>query len=164
MAAEQANDEPRVMKSVRSISSAVLSLTISVTAFAQDIRSMLDDVRRQAAEALVTVTYTAEVEGPEGVFRDEGMIEAQDGLWHLSGSMVEIFTDAEGTWIVDASAKEVYIEPKWTYDDLLTFYESFVSAGSSLKFDVVSSTCSPKKSESLFTPRFTPEWVVTDLR
>lgn len=125
---------------------------------------MLEEVRRQASEAFVTVSYEAEVKGPEGNFSDKGVIEAQDDLWHLRGGAVEIYTDAQGTWIVDNSSKDVYIEPKWSYDDLITFYESLLSSGSDLRVRSISSSQSEKKPVAVFTPAFAPEWVITDLR
>lgn len=153
-----------MMKVKTMISAIVLSLIVPAAAFAQDVGSMLDDVRMQASKAFVTVVYEAELNGPEGSFSDKGVIEAQDDLWHLKGSAVEIYTDREGTWIVDASAKEVYIEPKWTYDDLLNFYESLLSSDSDLNVKVISSSQTEKKPLTVFTPAFSPEWVVTDLR
>ena len=146
------------------ISAAILTLSMAFNAGARNLDSLLEQVQAQAEDSFVTVEYIAEFKGPEGDFKDQGVIEAQDGMWHLKGSAVEIYTDASGTWIVDRSAAEAYAEPAWTYADLKSFYESLLSAGSSLEVQLVSSEQSDKKPEAYFTPTFGPEWVVTYLR
>lgn len=152
------------MKGITTISAVVLSLILSVTAVAQDVEALLDSVRSRASESFVTVSYEMELEGPSGRFSDVGTIEAQDGLWHLKGGTMEIYTDSQGTWIADTSAKEAYIEPLWTYDDLKAFYDSVVSSGSVLNVWITSSDFSEKKHNSYFTPVFPSDWIITDLR
>ena len=142
----------------------VLTFFVSVTSYAQDVRTMLDKVQADAADAFVTLEYSAEINGSGGKVSDKGVIEAQDKMWHIKGTMLEIYTDAEGTWILDSSAKEAYVEPAWSYDDLLTFYESVAAAGSSLTAKVHKTTLSAKKPASVFTPSLSSDWVITDLR
>ena len=137
---------------------------MSASAYAQDIKTMLDKVRTDALDSFVTLEYSAVISGSEGDVADEGVIEAQDNMWHLKGSLLEICTDASGTWILDSSSKEAYVEPAWSYEDLLTFYESVASSGSSLTAKVLKTTLSEKKPASAFTPTLSSEWVVTDLR
>lgn len=137
---------------------------MSASAYAQDIKTMLDKVRTDALDSFVTLEYSAVISGSEGDVADEGVIEAQDNMWHLKGSLLEICTDASGTWILDSSSKEAYVEPAWSYEDLLTFYESVASSGSSLTAKVLKTTLSEKKPASTFTPTLSSEWVVTDLR
>lgn len=140
------------------------ALSVSAVSYAQDLDALLEKVNRMAEDAFVTVAYTAELSGAEGNVEDRGMIEAQDGLWHLKGSHVEIYTDGEGTWIVDDSTKEVYVEPVWTFDDLRTFYDTILSSGSKLSVEILNESIEGKKPVSVFTPAFSSEWVVTDLR
>ena len=137
---------------------------VSAAAHAQDIKTMLDKVQADALESFVTLEYSAEISGSEGDVADKGVIEAQDKMWHLKGSLLEIYTDASGTWILDNSSKEAYVEPAWTYNDLLTFYESVAAAGSSLTAKVLKTTLSEKKPASVFTPTLSSDWVITDLR
>ena len=152
------------MKFLKIISAAILTVSMTFNAGARNLDSLLAQVQAQAEDSFVMVEYIAEFQGPDGEFKDRGVIEAQDGMWHLKGSAVEIYTDASGTWIVDRSAAEAYAEPAWTYSDLKSFYESLLAAGSSLEVQLVSSEQSDKKPADYFTPAFGPEWVVTDLR
>ena len=152
------------MKVLNRISAIVLTLMVSAVTYAQDIKTMLDKVQADALESFVTLEYSAEISGSEGDVADEGVIEAQDNMWHLKGSMLEIYTDASGTWILDSSAKEAYVEPAWTYDDLLTFYESVAAAGSELTVKVLKTALSEKRPASFFTPALSSDWILTDLR
>ena len=146
------------------ISVIVLTSFMSLSVYAQDIRTMLDKVKSDAQGVFVTVEYSAEINGAEGSVTDSGIVEAQDDMWHLRGSFLEIYTDAEGTWILDNSEKEAYIEPAWSYDDLFTFYESAAASGSALTAKVLKTTISEKQPSSVFTPSLSSDWVVTDLR
>ena len=152
------------MKVLNKISAIVLALMVSAAAHAQDIKTMLDKVQADAAESFVTLEYSAEISGSDGDVKDKGVIEGQDNMWHLKGTLLEIYTDASGTWILDSSSKEAYVEPAWSYDDLLTFYESVAAAGSSLTAKVHKTTLSEKKPASVFTPTLSSDWVITDLR
>lgn len=152
------------MKVLNKISAIVLALMVSAVTYAQDIKAMLDKVQADALESFVTLEYSAEISGSEGAVKDKGVIEAQDNMWHLKGTLLEIYTDASGTWILDSSSKEAYVEPAWSYDDLLTFYESVAAAGSSLTAKVHKTTLSEKKPTSFFTPTLSSDWVITDLR
>ena len=152
------------MKALQKISTIVLTLMMSAGAHAQDIKAMLNKVQAEAAEAFVTLEYSAEVDGTDGAVKDHGVIEAQDKMWHLKGTMLEIYTDADGTWILDGSSKEAYVEPVWSYDDLLTFYQSLISAGSTLDVKVLGTKVSEKQPLSVFTPKLSSDWVITDLR
>ena len=117
------------MKLSNHIAVLVLTLLSSVFVDAQDIKAMLGQVHAEAKGAFVALEYAAEISGSDGEVKDSGIIEAQDDMWHLKGSLLEIYTDASGTWILDSSAKEAYVEPAWTYDDLLSIYESGAAAG-----------------------------------
>ena len=152
------------MKVLNKISAIVLTLMVSAVTYAQDIKTMLDKVQADALESFVTLEYSAEISGSEGDVADKGVIEAQDKMWHLKGSMLEIYTDASGTWILDSSSKEAYVEPAWTYDDLLTFYESVAAAGSELTVKVLKTALSEKRPASFFTPALSSDWILTDLR
>ena len=125
---------------------------------------MLDKVQSEASSAFVTVEYSAEIIGPEGAVKDEGVIEAQDRMWHMKGTLLEIFTDDSGTWILDNAAREAYVEPAWSYNDLLTFYESVGASGSTLTAKILNTTMAEKQPVSFFTPSLPSDWVVTDLR
>ena len=152
------------MKLSNHIAVLVLTLLSSVFVDAQDIKTMLGQVHAEAKEAFVALEYAAEISGSDGEVKDSGVIEAQDDMWHLKGSLLEIYTDASGTWILDSSAKEAYVEPAWTYDDLLTFYESVAAAGSELTVKVLQTAPSEKRPASFFTPALSSDWILTDLR
>ena len=152
------------MKAFKVISSIVLALTMSVLAYGQDIDSMLTKVQEDASNAFVSLEYSAEIAGADGTVKDKGTIEAQDKMWHLKGTLLEIYTDADGTWILDDDAKEAYIEPAWSYDDLRTFYAYVVSAGSMLKVKSLNTVLSEKRPAEFFTPILDDGWVITDLR
>ena len=154
----------KFMKFSNHIAVLVLTLLSSVFANAQDIKAMLGQVQGDAKESFVTLEYAAEISGSDGEVKDSGVIEAQDDMWHLKGSLLEIYTDASGTWILDSSAKEAYVEPAWTYDDLLTFYESVAAAGSELTVKVLKTALSEKRPASFFTPALSSDWILTDLR
>lgn len=142
----------------------MLSLLVTVQSRAQDIETLLDDVRKQAEHSFVSVRYEAEIISENSVFHDSGVIEAQDGMWHLKGEFLELYTDAAGTWVVDNASREAYVEPAWAYDDLKSFYETAVSQGAQVKVEVISTVPSERKPVSFFTPVLSSEWVITDLR
>lgn len=131
---------------------------------AQTPEALVDLVRRHAADSSVVVSYKMEVLEDGKLTKDAGVLEAQDGLWHLKGSSVEIYTDAQATWILDPDAKEAVVEPAWTYSDLLDFYESLMKMGVAVDVQVTSMHTGAKRPVSEFTPSCGPDWVVTDLR
>lgn len=130
---------------------------------AQDLPLMLSRVGEKAAGKCVTLTYSFSSSGDVRI-EDEGLVEVQDSLWHLKGTVLEIFTDASSTWVIDNEAEEVIVEPAWSYDDLENFYKSTVASGASLEIRILSETVSDRKPTTCFTPTFGPEWIVTDLR
>ena len=152
------------MRIFKIISIIVLALTMSGLSYAQDLNAMLKMVQEDASGAFVTLEYIVEIEGEDDVFKDKGVIEAQDNMWHLKGTLLEMYTDADGTWVLDNEAKEAYVEPAWSYDDLRTFYTSVVSAGSTLKVRSLDTVLSDKKPTDCFTPVLSEDWLVTDLR
>ena len=90
---------------------------------------------------------------------------AQDDLWCLKGKTIEIYTCQDGTWILHPESKEAMIEPKWTYDDLESFYGSLVSSsGNDVDVTILSRSRSEKKPVSFYIPETGQDWVVTDLR
>lgn len=152
------------MKRFRNIAALLLASALSAAAHAQDIKSMLNDVRMQAADAFVTVEYQAEMSSEGTVSYDTGVIEAQDDMWHLKGSFVELYTDGEATWVMDRDSKEVYKESVWTYGDLESFYNAALSRGASVQVKIISVRSSDKRLVSAFTPEIGEDWIVTDLR
>ena len=152
------------MRLLNHIAVFVLTLLSSVFADAQDIKAMLGQVHAEAKGAFVALEYAAEISGSDGDVKDRGVIEAQDDMWHLKGNLLEIYTDASGTWILDSSAKEAYVEPSWSYDDLISFYESVSASGAKLTAKVMKTSLSEKKPSSFFTPVLSSDWVITDLR
>ena len=138
-------------------------MMISISSGARDIREMLADVAEKAKTGCVTLKYTFSTSGDVEI-EDEGVVEAQDELWHLKGDGLEIFTDPSATWIIDNASMEDIVEPAWSYVDLERFYESVMEKGAVVDIDIVSESVSDKKPVSCFTPSFGPEWVITDLR
>lgn len=131
---------------------------------AQDIDSLLDKVREVSASAFVTVEYEAQVTSDGTVTGDKGIIEAQGDMWHLKGSLIELYTDTGATWVVDRDGKEAYVEPAWTYDDLKSFYQAVLSQGAELNVEILSLTPSACRPVSFFTPELSSDWIITDLR
>ena len=79
---------------------------------AQTPDRLVAEIRSAAEDACVTVDYalTATVDGNR--IEDKGTVVAQDELWCLKGSMLEIYTCADGTWIMHLASKEAMVEPK----------------------------------------------------
>lgn len=144
---------------------AVMSL---ISAFAdlgaQTPEKLVEMVRRHAADSSVTVAYRMEMRADGAVTKDSGMLVAQDEMWHLTGTFIEIYTDGHATWVLDSDSKEVVVEPAWTYNDLVTFYNSLMKVGTVLDITISSMHTDAKKPKSVFTPSLGSDWVVTDLR
>lgn len=146
----------------------VLAVMLLVSAFA-DINAQTPEklvalVRSHAADSSVTVSYKLEMRSDGSVTKDVGTLVAQDEMWHLKGSVIEIFTDGQATWVMDSDSKEVVVEPAWTYADLVTFYNSLIKVGAVLDVRMTSMSTAAKKPEAEFTPSLGSDWVVTDLR
>ena len=138
-------------------------------AFAQTPDKLVQEVMADAREACVTVTYTlsANRRNMPGAVDDIQIADIQLELAKkLKGRSVEIYTNAEGTWVLAMESKEAMVEPKWTYDDLEAFYKTLLSAtaGNNVSVNILSKTLSEQKPESYFQPVTDDEWVVTDLR
>lgn len=133
---------------------------------AQTPEKLVAEIRAAAADACVTVSYVLDAKVDEVKIADEGIVVAQDDLWCLKGESIQVYTALDGTWILHLEAKEAMVEPKWTYDDLLAFYKTIVSAssGNGVSVKIVSKTESEKRPVASFTPDLNDEWIVTDLR
>lgn len=152
------------MRKITLIFAVVLSvLTGSLSA--QTSESLIEEIRSAAKDACVTLTYSMSAKVDDVRIEDKGTVTAQDDLWHLKGQTIEIYTCPDGTWILHPESKEAMIEPKWTYDDLESFYRSLVSSsGNDVDVTVLSKSFSEKKPASSFVPETGQDWVVTDLR
>ena len=149
------------------ISILTLSLLFSVVMVsAQTPEKLVAEIRTAAADASVTVSYVLDAKVDDVKITDEGTVVAQDDLWCLKGESVHVYTAPDGTWILHLESKEAMVEPKWTYDDLLAFYKTIVSAasGNGVSVKIVSKTESEKRPVAYFTPDLDDEWIVTDLR
>lgn len=133
-------------------------------AVAQDFRDILSKAMQDSGHSCVTVAYEFSTVVDEVRFEDRGVIELQDGMWHLKGDSLEIYTDGQATWVLDPDSMEAIVEPAWTMDDLEGFYDSAVSASVDTDIVVLSTETSEKKPVLHFTPSFSEEWIVTDLR
>lgn len=148
---------------------AVMLLFLSVmagTASAQTPEKLIQNIMLDARGACVTVTYALSAEVDNVKIEDEGSVVAQDELWLLKGRSVDVYTNAEGTWVLSPEDMEAVVEPKWTYGDLEAFYKAMLSAasGNNVSVKILSRTVSDKKPESYFKPVTGDDWVVTDLR
>lgn len=141
----------------------LILLMSGLTSGAQDLPELLAGIAEKAEGRCVTMMYRFSVTGEVSV-EDEGFVEAQDNLWHLKGDSIEIYTDSTSTWVVDNDSKEVIVEPAWSYADLENFYRSTRETGASFDVTILSEKITEKKPASCFTPSFSPEWVITDLR
>jgi len=146
----------------------ILAFALSVLAgnlSAQTSDRLIEEVRSAAKDACVTLTYSMNAKVDDVSIEDEGTVVAQDDLWCLKGKTIEIYTCPDGTWILHPESKEAMIEPKWTYDDLGSFYSSLISSsGNDLDVTIISRSRSEKKPVSFFIPETGQDWVVTDLR
>lgn len=72
--------------------------------------SLLDSVRQKSEEECVAVDYefTATMSGVKT--SGEGKVRIQGNSYHMSGNGLEIYCDSETTWMIDGSAKEVFVE------------------------------------------------------
>lgn len=132
---------------------------------AQTSDSLIEEVRSAAKDACITLTYSLNAKVDDVSIEDKGTVVAQDDLWYLKGKTIEIYTCPDGTWILHPESKEAMIEPKWTYDDLESFYTRLVSsAGNDVDVMILSKSLSEKKPASFFIPETGQDWVVTDLR
>lgn len=139
-------------------------LALPVRTDAQDIRDMLEGVAQKSGSACVTLTYRFSTSVDKAVIADEGYVEVQEGMWHLKGLAIEIYTDSTATWVIDPDAKEVIVEPAWTFDDLENCYSSALKSDDDMTLEILSESQTDMKPASCFTPSFGSEWVVTDLR
>ena len=146
----------------------IFAVVLSVLAgnlFAQTSESLIEEVRSAAKDACVTLTYSMNAKVDDVSIEDKGTVVAQDDLWYLKGKTIEIYTCPDGTWILHPESKEAMIEPKWTYDDLESFYGTLVSSsGNDVDVTILSRSRSEKKPVSFFIPETGQDWVVTDLR
>lgn len=146
----------------------ILAFALSVLAgnlSAQTSDRLIEEVRSAAKDACFTLTYAMNAKVDDVSIEDEGTVVAQDDLWCLKGKTIEIYTCQDGTWILHPESKEAMIEPKWTYDDLESFYGSLVSSsGNDVDVTILSRSRSEKKPVSFFIPETGQDWVVTDLR
>lgn len=132
---------------------------------AQTSDSLIEEVRSAAKDACITLTYSLNAKVDDVSIEDKGTVVAQDDLWYLKGKTIEIYTCPDGTWILHPESKEAMIEPKWTYDDLESFYGTLVSSsGNDVDVTILSRSRSEKKPVSFFIPETGQDWVVTDLR
>ena len=155
------------MRISKIISTALAFLSLAAGyAFAQTPDKLVKEVMTDAREACVTVKYALSAVIDEARIQDEGSVVAQGDCWVLKGRSVEIYTNAEGTWILGLDSKEAMVEPMWTYDDLEAFYKTLISAadGNNVSVRILSKTLSELQPASYFQPVTDDEWVVTDLR
>lgn len=155
------------MKISKIISVAVAFLSLAAGyASSQTPERLVQDVMADAREACVTVKYTLSAVIDDVKIQDEGSVVAQGESWVLKGRNVQVYTSADGTWIMSPESMEAIVEPKWTYDDLEAFYRTLLSAaaGNNVTVRILSKDISEQKPASYFLPVVDDEWVVTDLR
>ncbi len=134
-------------------------------ASAQTPERLIEEIRSDAEDACVTVTYSLDASIDGARIQDEGVVVAQDDIWCLKGQTLEIYTCKDGTWIMHPEAKEAMVEPKWNYEDLVAFCRTIISSsGNDLGLNIRTRTVSEKKPVSYFVPETGHDWVVTDLR
>lgn len=132
--------------------------------FAQTPDKLVEEVRKAAAEACVTVTYSMTLKVDGVLIQDEGTVIAQDDMWCLKGQSMEIYTGSEGTWILHPESREAMVEPGWSYDDLEAFYLAASKSGEDLSIRILSKDFDDKRPVSQFVPVLGLDWIVTDLR
>lgn len=154
------------MKILKIIAVVLFLHLFSGTVPAQTPDRLVQELMTEARAACVTVKYALSAVIDAVKIEDEGSVVAQDESWVLKGRNVEIYTNAEGTWILSPESMEALVEPKWTYDDLEAFYKTMLSAaaGNDMSVKITSKMLSDKKEASYFQPVMDDEWVVTDLR
>ena len=73
--------------------------------------SLLDRLYEDFSRNLVTLDISYVLEMASTDITGEGKVEFQGNAYHLSGNGIEVYCDGKDVWLVDPSAKEVYIEP-----------------------------------------------------
>lgn len=153
------------MKNLGHILVFVLSVLQAGTASAQINDRLITEIITAASDACITLTYSLDSKVDDAKVSDSGTVTVQDDLWFLKGAILEIYTCQEGTWILYPESREAMVEPRWTYDDLKTFYGTLISSsGNEMELKVTSKVISEKKPVSYFVPETGSDWVVTDLR
>lgn len=91
-----------------SLLSICMSLIISAAGLQQP--SVLDALRNTSDSESIQIDYefTAVTSGIRSF--GDGRIELQGNSYHMNGNGIEIFCDGKTTWMLDAEAKEVFIE------------------------------------------------------
>ena len=74
-------------------------------------KSLLDKLYDDFSRNLVTLDISYVLEMSSTDITGEGKVEFQGNAYHLSGNGIEVYCDGKDVWLVDPSAKEVYIEP-----------------------------------------------------
>ena len=97
-------------------------------ASAQTPDRLVQEIRAAAVDSCVTLTYSIAADVDDVRIEDSGVVIAQDNLWCLKGETIEIYTSEDGTWVLYPESKEAIVEPKWTYDDLESFYRTIISS------------------------------------
>ncbi len=142
----------------------ILSLPTGISS-AQINDRLIEEIMTDASDACVTLTYSLDAKVDDATVSDSGTVVAQDDLWCLKGETLEIYTCADGTWILYPESQEAMIEPRWTYDDLKAFYRNLLSSsGNEVGLNITSKVISEKRPVSYFVPETGSDWVVTDLR
>ena len=72
--------------------------------------SILESIRQKSAKECVSVSYEFETEMSGMKAVGDGVIHIQGNSYHMEGNGVEIYCDGTSTWMIDESAKEVFIE------------------------------------------------------
>ena len=104
---------------------------------------------------------------------------AQDSCYVMETGEIIVYCDGTSVWTVDASTKEVVIEPglggydltkvknvKLGPDGMIESFSFLNEDGTVMHAKVVTMTASEKKSVTSFRPQMTfgSDWIVTDMR
>ncbi|MBQ6688212.1 MAG: outer membrane lipoprotein carrier protein LolA [Bacteroidales bacterium] len=94
-----------------------LTLLSALTAHAQNL---IDTMYTKVMESHVELvySYSFRMSGVNNV--GQGILSAQDDLWHVDGNGIQMWCDGSSMWVVDPSLKEVVIEPAVLEADYLS--------------------------------------------
>lgn len=82
-----------------------------LSALTADAQNLIDTMYAKVMESHVEMvySYSVRVSGINTV--GQGVLYAQDDLWHVDGNGIQMWCDGSSIWLVDPSLKEVVIEP-----------------------------------------------------
>ena len=158
----------------------LLMLSGALEAYSQTAQdTAIDRLYSALSDSSLSIICTYTITMSEMRISGEAAIMAQDDMYVMDTGDLSVFCDGVSVWVVDASVKEVVIEPgsgdfdlakvkdvKTGHSGMIESFSFALEDGSVMNAKVVSMTSSEKKSVTSFRPQMTfgSDWIVTDMR